>query len=217
MVRLYRDAEGRPKGDALVVYTKRPSLLNAVLLLHEAPLRPGGAPLGVEEASKQPSTAAPQGGVSLGAQRAAKVRKLLQEHALSWNEEGAGADPGLKIIALYNLFGPEEGTGPQAEAFSRELQQDLLDECSTYGEVKKVTVYAGSRDGAAMVKFRATRSAEKCVEAMHGRWFDGRQLRAEFWDGVKDLRPQPEAHKAPEEQDAEHLSRLDDFADSLGS
>lgn len=38
----------------------------------------------------------------------------------------------------------------------------------------------------ASVAFKETEGADACVEALNGRWFGGKQLSAQLWDGVTD-------------------------------
>jgi len=76
---------------------------------------------------------------------------------------------------------------PQEFAKSPELildyQSDLREECSKFGEVKKAVVYDQHLDGIASVTFKEAEEADACILAMNGRWFGGRQLTAETWDG----------------------------------
>jgi hypothetical protein len=39
-----------------------------------------------------------------------------------------------------------------------------------------------------MVKFKYPGSAENCIKVMNGRYFDGRQIICEYYDGVTDYR-----------------------------
>jgi len=217
-LKLYRDSDGKRKGDGLVVYVRREAMENAIVLLDEAPLRPGTkepAVLHVERASKQPpmATMRTREDMSETMKRAVQVRRAQQEQAVSWNEEGLGTDPGLKIVVLKFMFDPtsNEVTADPA-GFKRELEEDIREECAKFGEVKKVTVFEAHPDGVATVKFRATRSAEKCIETMKGRYFDGRVISAEFWDGSTDFR-QPQTVRGGDA--GEGLDRLDAFARSL--
>jgi HIV Tat-specific factor 1 len=38
------------------------------------------------------------------------------------------------------------------------------------------------------LKFQSALHAEECVNVMNGRFFDGRTLKAEYWDGKTDYR-----------------------------
>lgn len=214
-VKLYRDDAGKLKGDAMVVYKLRPSVDNAVRLLHEAELRLGqpASRLSVEEATSQPGFSidktyhnANSTNVSDTMQKAVEMRRKEQEQALSWNEEGVSDTKGLRLVEIKNLFDPAEARlDPN---FKQDLHDDLRAECATLGEVKKVIVFPEHREGVVIVKFASSRTAELCVEKMNGRWFSKRKLFAGYWDGVTDYRPK----KSGDEDEG----RLDAFASSLG-
>ena len=50
--------------------------------------------------------------------------------------------------------------------------------------VAQVKVYPHHVDGVASVKFKAPDAAAKCVSLMSGRFFGGRQVAADLWDGI---------------------------------
>lgn len=65
-----------------------------------------------------------------------------------------------------------------------EYRSDVMSECEqTCGSVKKIDVYDRHAEGVVAVFFNDFESADKCVELMNGRWFAGRQLSAQHWDG----------------------------------
>lgn len=47
-------------------------------------------------------------------------------------------------------------------------------------------------EGVIKIKFDNPLSAEQCVETMEGRIFDGRTVKAEFWDGKSDYKRESE-------------------------
>lgn len=47
-------------------------------------------------------------------------------------------------------------------------------------------VYQRHPDGVASVAFKNPEEADMCVAALNARWFGGRQLSAQLWDGVTD-------------------------------
>ena len=63
----------------------------------------------------------------------------------------------------------------------------MTSECGKLGAVSKVTVYPHNRDGVVMVKFKSAAGATLCIEKMNGRFFAGRRLACELWDGVEDF------------------------------
>ncbi|GBG29307.1 RNA-binding protein, putative [Hondaea fermentalgiana] len=199
-VKIYTDANGKPKGDAIVVYKLAPSVDNAITILDDSELRLGNpeTKMHVERATKQPAWAMDQPAQNSGGmdghetsdtmERALKLRRMEQEQALSWNEEGVEDRRGLRIVVLKNLFDPADKEVRDDPNFKRELEEDLLDECAKLGDVKKVTVFERHPEGVAIVRFLSARAAELCIERMHGRWFAQRKLVCEFWDGFTDFR-----------------------------
>lgn len=41
-------------------------------------------------------------------------------------------------------------------------------------------------DGVASVAFKEPEQADACIESFNGRWFGGRQLSVQLWDGTTD-------------------------------
>jgi len=125
--------------------------------------------------------------------RAALVRKQQTEQLVSWNEDEERS--ALRVIVLKNVFDPtnEKECGEMADAekrraFYNELREDLMEECEKFGKIEKLIVFEDSEVGAVSIKFEKSSSAVKCLETMKGRWLDGRQLSAEFFDGKTDYR-----------------------------
>jgi hypothetical protein len=50
--------------------------------------------------------------------------------------------------------------------------------------VGQVTIFERHEEGPIAIKFKEAAHAEQCNGLMHGRWFGGRQLACDFWDGT---------------------------------
>lgn len=50
-------------------------------------------------------------------------------------------------------------------------------------------IYPHHPDGVATIKFKAPDAAAKCVGLMEGRFFGGRQVEANLWDGITKCAP----------------------------
>ena len=74
----------------------------------------------------------------------------------------------------------------------------------------QVKVYHHSPEGVVTVKFRSPEAAQSCIRLMAGRFFGGRRLEAEPWDGIATWHAAKPA-ETPEEQAA----RLEAFAREL--
>lgn len=193
-IKIYRDEQGRVKGDALATYALRPSVLNAVEILDGALLREGGPAVRVAEASfdhKQPRTQR-SADVSEArvesAQEAAprlSVRDYVQEK-MSWDDEDNNAansklSSASRIVILKNVFDADK-------ADYQLIREDMQEGCEQIGDVEKITVFEGNEHGVVAVKFRSIESCLRCIQVMNGRWYDGRRLSAQIYDGRTDYR-----------------------------
>lgn len=196
-IKLYRREDGSLKGDALVTYAMEASVENAVLLLDGVGMRDGDdGVLRVERASfeekegkgeskRRKTVGSGSGSGGGGGRRSAagfKSRDLVAE-ALSWAEEGQEERKGCRIVILKNVF-----DGTSSDTDYQLITEDMQEGCEECGAVERVTVFERSMEGAVAVKFTTMEACVKCVRVMNGRWYDGRKLEAEFYDGVTDYR-----------------------------
>jgi len=83
-----------------------------------------------------------------------------------------------RCIVLKNMV--------DAEDVDDELEEEVTSECSKYGAVEKVVLYQDKQEGASIVKvfvlFSKETEAQKAVQALNGRWFGGRMIKAELFD-----------------------------------
>jgi HIV Tat-specific factor 1 len=68
-------------------------------------------------------------------------------------------------------------------------------------------VYQYHPEGVVSIKFRTDDAAQACLKLMNGRFFGGRQLTAEMWDGLTNYNV-----KKPKETAEEQAARLERFA-----
>ncbi|CAM9296010.1 unnamed protein product, partial [Lampetra planeri] len=183
--KLYRDSvTDTLKGDGICCYLKRESVELAMRLLDESALR--GCTVKVEAARfalKGDYDATKR------RKRSKEERKQLQQQKkqLDWKPERAAGSLRLKherVVILHQLFHPSDFQDDPLVL--NEISQDLRSEAEKFGCVKKVILFDRHPDGVASVSFREAEEADGCVAALHGRWFGGRQLQAETWDGVTD-------------------------------
>jgi HIV Tat-specific factor 1 len=183
-VKLYRDAAGRRKGDALVTYLREPSVGLAVAVLDGAPFRDA------EPEKKMTVTAAEfemKGDAYVKKPRGSKKRKASAlakqaKQALDWGGFDDTKDRKKTTVILSKMFALEEMFSDPN--FRDELEDDVRSECAKFGEVSAVKVFTTNPDGVVSVRFVDHASSEKCVEAMDGRWFGGLRIGARLWDGT---------------------------------
>ncbi|XP_056397323.1 HIV Tat-specific factor 1 [Hyla sarda] len=182
-VKLYKDKEGNLKGDGLCCYLKKESVQLALRLLDEYEIR--GYKLHVESATFQLK----------GAYDATKKKKKckdykkklsLQKKQLDWRPEKKIETRKRfeRVIIIRNMFHPKDFE--EDPLVLNEIREDLRSECEKFGQVKKILIYDRHPDGVASVSFKEAEEGDACILALNGRWFGGRQLDVQTWDGVTD-------------------------------
>lgn len=72
--------------------------------------------------------------------------------------------------------------------FYKALENDVFEKCSSdFGTVTSVKVFERNKEGAVIVKFGHTSSAQMCVQVLDGKTFDNRPIKAELYDGYTDF------------------------------
>ncbi|XP_072837574.2 17S U2 SnRNP complex component HTATSF1 [Pogona vitticeps] len=195
-IKLYKDREGNLKGDGLCCYLKRESVELALKLLDENEIR--GYKMHVEVAQFQLK----------GEYDASKKRKKCkdykkklsqQQKLLDWRperKEGTARLRHERVIIIRNMFHPKDFE--EDPLVLNEIREDLRLECEKFGEAKKVLIFDRHPDGVASVAFKEAEEADVCKLALNGRWFGGRQLSVETWDGVTDYQVEETAREREE-------------------
>jgi len=187
-IKIYRDVDGAPKGDASVCYLREPSVELAIQMLDEVEYKPGHQ-LKVSRAqwekkagedTKGSVPKKPEWAKSLTTaeyKKRVEAKRKRQIAKLGWKSTGIQT-----IMILKNVFTLKQ-IKEEGEIFKTELTADIRAGCSAFGEVTLVTVCEHNEEGAVIVKFKTSASVVPCVEKMNGRFFGGRSLCAEVWDG----------------------------------
>ncbi|XP_008068406.1 HIV Tat-specific factor 1 [Carlito syrichta] len=183
-VKLYKDNQGNLKGDGLCCYLKRESVELALKLLDEDEIR--GYKLHVEVAKFQLK----------GEYDASKKKKKckdykkklsMQQKQLDWRPERRAGPSRLRherVVIIKNMFHPMDFEDDPLVL--NEIREDLRVECSKFGQIKKLLLFDRHPDGVASVSFRDPEEADYCIQTLDGRWFGGRQITAQAWDGTTD-------------------------------
>ncbi|XP_063169391.1 17S U2 SnRNP complex component HTATSF1 [Candoia aspera] len=205
-IKLYKDKEGNLKGDGLCCYLKRESVELALKLLDENEIR--GYKLHVEVAQFQLKG---EYDASKKKKKCKDYRKKLsqQQKLLDWRPEKKEGSVRLRherVIIIRNMFHPKDFE--EDPLVLNEIREDLRTECEKFGQVKKVIIFDRHPDGVASVSFKEAEEADVCKQALSGRWFGGRQLCVETWDGVTDYQV--------EETSREREERLKGWQEFLG-
>ncbi|XP_063954481.1 17S U2 SnRNP complex component HTATSF1-like [Lytechinus pictus] len=203
-IKLYMDDQGRAKGDGRCCYLKRESVDLAIQLLDESEIR--GHKIHVEVA-----TFTLKGDYKPDMKKKKKPNKKkkgkTQEKLLDWRPEKKFPQRkrNEQVIILKYVFHPSEFE--EDAMLINDIKDDVKSECSRYGEVKKVLIFDRHPDGVVSVKFKDVENADKCIQALNGRWFAKRKLEAFHWDGKTDYKI--------EETDKEREERLKKWEDFL--
>ncbi|XP_059943892.1 HIV Tat-specific factor 1 isoform X2 [Mesoplodon densirostris] len=183
-VKLYKDNQGNLKGDGLCCYLKRESVDLALKLLDDDEIR--GYKLHVEVAKFQLK----------GEYDASKKRKKckdykkklsMQQKQLDWRPERRAGSSRMRherVVIIRNMFHPIDFE--HEPLVLNEIREDLRVECSKFGQVRRLLLFDRHPDGVASVSFRDPEEADYCIQTLNGRWFGGRQITAQAWDGTTD-------------------------------
>jgi RNA recognition motif-containing protein len=196
-VKIYSDAAGNPKGDALVTYLKCESVDLAVKLLDETAFRDGDAEIiRVQPAKFQQKgdTYVPKDTTAI--RQAARKAARLQDGLFSWHEVG---DENPRVVILQHMFHPDDFA--EEVNLKQELKEDMFEELGKLGTVEKVRIYDRHPEGVIWVQFADSLVASKCIEKMRGRWYNGARIIADLWDYKRDFK----AESIPED-DAQRLA-----------
>jgi len=180
-IKLYKDGNGEPKGDALCTYIKVESVDLALKILDGSQIR--GKTLSVQRAKFQMKGAYDPALKPKRKKKDKERQKKMQEKLFDWRPERMRGEP-LKcerIVIIKNLFTPEDFD--KEVQLLLEYQQDIRSECLKCGDVRKVVIYDRHPEGVAQVTFREPAEAQACVQLLNGRWFSQRKISAEIWDG----------------------------------
>lgn len=181
-IKLYTDNSGKIKGDGRCCYIKVESVELALKILDGSVMR--GTEISVQRAKFQlkgqyDPTKKPK---KMKSKEKKKVKEQ-QQKLLDWRPDKLRGTRYKfeRVVIIKNMFNPEEFK-KQPELIL-EYQSDLREECGKFGQVKKVIVYDNNPEGVASVSFKEAEEADLCIQTLHGRWFGGRKLSAETWDG----------------------------------
>ncbi|XP_019866513.2 HIV Tat-specific factor 1 [Aethina tumida] len=182
-IKLYKEpGTEHLKGDALCTYIKIESVDLAINLLDGYDYN--GRKIHVERAKFQmKGEYDPKKKPKMRKKKEKLKLKKQQEKLFDWRPEKLIGEKAKheKVVIVKNLFDPS--IFDTDVSLILEFQQDLREECSKIGEVRKVIIYDRHPEGVAQINMSNPEEAEQVVTLLNGRWFMKRQLTAEIWDG----------------------------------
>ncbi|KAI0482773.1 hypothetical protein GGR56DRAFT_206714 [Xylariaceae sp. FL0804] len=266
-VKMYADAQGRFKGDALVVFFKPQSVDMAIMLLDDTDFRfsasglssgrmrvqaadasykktsyepkPGegeadGATAdgeqqeprrGEEPGSHITGTAKPRDRArEQDKQKVIRRTQKLDAKLADWDDEdegGAAAGPssygsgsgggqpaqGGRVVVLRHMFTLAELDADPAALL--DIKEDIRDECGKLGAVTNVVLFDLEPDGVASVRFADPAAARACADALDGRAFDGRTVRATLAQGRERFRRSDKRQGGDDQEEEEEDGAID--------
>lgn len=111
-------------------------------------------------------------------------QKKRMEKLFDWRPEKLPTErpKNEKVVVIKNMFDPK--MFEDDPKLILEYRSDLREECEEKcGSVRKVEIYDLHPDGVATIAFNEFDDSDKCIELMNGRFFAGRKLDAQHWDG----------------------------------
>ncbi|BFF99197.1 HIV Tat-specific factor 1 homolog [Drosophila madeirensis] len=180
-LKLYTEADGQIKGDGLCDYIKVESVHLALKILDDYDLR--GRKIRVQRAQFQMRG---EYNPALKPKRKKKDKEKMQkmkEKLFDWRPDKMRGERSKheKTVILKNLFTPK--LFEKEVELILEYQNNLREECSKCGVVRKVVIYDRHPEGIAQVNMSSPEEADLVIQMMQGRFFGQRQLSADHWDG----------------------------------
>jgi len=91
--------------------------------------------------------------------------------------------PGIPtpFVLLTNMFDPTGKDETQDPMFFSDLKEDVTEEGSKFGAVLDAKIHMHS-PGHVFLRFDAAEGASRAAASLHGRWFAGKQVSAQYVD-----------------------------------
>lgn len=205
--KLYAEPSGQLKGDGLVHYIRSESVQLAIDLLDDYDLR--GKKIKVQRAQFQMRG---EYNPALKPKRNKKDKekeKKFKEKALDWRPDKMRGERSKheRVVVIKNLFSPDVFENHMDLII--DYQNNVRQEASKYGTVKKVVIYSSEPEGVAEIVMNDPEEADMAVKMMNGTTFETRILSAETWDGKTRYRK-----NESEAEVSERLSKWDEFLEA---
>ncbi len=91
----------------------------------------------------------------------------MSEYICSWHLHETLLEPGNTLISIFT---------------------NIIVYAIQLGEVERMTVFSKHADGVIMVRYKSAGAAAAALSAFDKRFFGGRQLQCNYWDGKTDYR-----------------------------
>nr|CAH8860107.1 unnamed protein product [Trichobilharzia regenti] len=212
-LKLYKDQNGKPKGDGRCCYIKVESVELALKILDGMMYAPGYT-VHVERAKFQPKGEFDPKKRRRLTLKEKKKLKQQQENLFRWGIDSSRFIRGKKerVVILKNAF--NEADFQKDVTLIPIVKERLRVQCAKCGIIKKIVVHDAHPEGVVSVTFSTPEEADTGIQFMAKALFDypgtggARQLEAERWDGKTN-------YNVFESKDKE-ASRLQNWEEYLG-
>ncbi|CAF0751570.1 unnamed protein product [Didymodactylos carnosus] len=185
-VKLYRDNEGKLKGDGRCCYLKPESVALCLQLLEGLHLR--NSIVHVQRAKFEMKgnynpELKPKPNKNKRKKGDKKKQKQKQiDKLLDWEERpDVVRGKHERIIVMRNMFDLEQFKNDPT--YIIQLRSNIRQSCEQYGEVKKIYIFDTNPDGIVTVGYTEIPEADECIKYMNNRIWHGRLIQCEIWDG----------------------------------
>lgn len=117
-----------------------------------------------------------------------------------------------KVVILKGVFTLEEIEDPEARC---EIEEDILSGAEEIGPVSKMIFFDAEPEGVVSIKFEDKQDADRCIRVMDGRYYSGRKLSAEAYDGRERYKTRKNkegnTQKVGGDDDDDEEKRLEEF------
>lgn len=94
------------------------------------------------------------------------------------------------------------------DEYLESVKKDIAEELNKIGETQRIRFYETHPDGIVEVKFKKEKDAEECISLMNGRFFDGREIECDYWDGETDFKRDAGSIQLQEERLEKYAAEL---------
>lgn len=195
-VQICQDENGSFTGDAIATYYRKESVALALLILDGSEIMPG-FPVHISEREQAKNERGKEEEQEKEAKKRGKKKKIDYESMLGWEDWET-----RRHVILFNMFDPKDALGDPS-SFYEDLKKEVKEEVEKLGDVESLYPFERNPQGVIAIKFKGPAAAQKCIDVMDGRYFDRKQIKAIWYDGITD-------YSVPEDEEDENR-RLDDF------
>nr|ACO11180.1 HIV Tat-specific factor 1 homolog [Caligus rogercresseyi] len=186
-IKLYRDSNGIPKGDALCSFVMVESVDLAIQILDDSLYEDGRSRISVERARFQMKGEAYKPELKPKKLRKKELDKLrkTKDKKLAWDFDvprGLESRPKChKVLVISNLFTPLDFNEEPEKIF--EVKGKVKSACEKFGSIRKVEIFDQHPEGVGLVFFRDFEETDVAIDMLNGRLLNGRAIKTVHWDG----------------------------------